>query len=153
MKKTLKETLYSSMPIIRIAPVCNGKIYVVPHLSSNTGDYAFDIPIQEQVENHPSTSDKTAKKIKDRYQAHIHTNEQPRFSVKYQTKSQEKDIVYLYILPLQKEEDIHFSHGQFMTAEEIQDSKQRFSPQLQEESELLVMAAELWNDFYTGMNQ
>ncbi len=149
MKKNVKEAFYNSMPIIRIAPVCNGKIYVVPRHSKGMEDYQFDIPIHEFVDAPPAPSEKTVQRLKERYQKHIQTNEQPRFSVKYKLKSTGQDTVYLYILPLQKEEDIHFCQGKFIAAEEIQAAKHPYSPHLQEESELLGMAAELWNDFYT----
>lgn len=148
MKKTFKETSYNNMPIIRIAPVCNGKIYVVPHQSSLSTNCLFDIPIQEEVTTDPSPTGKAALKLKERYRSHIDATEQPRFSVKYRLKSSERNTVYLYILPLEKEEDIHFSNGLFITAEDIQVSGKNFSPYLLEESELLGMAAELWSNFY-----
>ena len=111
------------MPIIRIAPVCNGKIYVVPRRSSQTGEYLLDIPIEEQFQ-HASVSEKSAQKLKERYGSHIHTSEQPRFSVKYKLKHTDHDIVYLYILPLKDEGEINFCQGEFMTAEEIQTNTQ-----------------------------
>ena len=92
---------------------------------------------------------KTALKLKERYRAHIHTHEQPRFCVKYRDKSEHPDTVYLHVLPLEKEEDIHFSHGKFVDMEEIRASYPSFSPNLQVEYEFLGMAAELWNDFYS----
>ncbi|MBQ4055806.1 MAG: hypothetical protein IJD32_01740 [Bacteroidaceae bacterium] len=146
MKKTLKDSP-TKMPIIRIAPVCNGKIYVVPRRSSQTGEYLLDIPIEEQFQ-HASVSEKSAQKLKERYGSHIHTSEQPRFSVKYKLKHTDHDIVYLYILPLKDEGEINFCQGEFMTAEEIQTNTQSYSHHLIEESELLGMAAELWQDFY-----
>lgn len=149
MKKTLNAPQHNSMHILRIAPVCNGKIYVVPHQSNQMGSYCLDVPIQEQIHGNPTNSYKIAQKIKERFHLHLHTNEQPRFCVQYRMKSENSETVYLYILPLQKEEDIHFNNGQLMTADEIQKADTSISPFLQQESELLNMAAELWNDFYT----
>ena len=40
------------MPIIRIAPVCNGKIYVTPKQSSNQ----MDLPLEEYTDVAPSKS-------------------------------------------------------------------------------------------------
>ena len=136
------------MNIIRIAPVCNGKIYVVPHEVSLSENSLLDIPMQETVHSAPSPNGKAALKLKERYRSHIHTTEQPRFSVKYRLKSSGQETLYLYILPLRREEDIHFSQGRFITPEEIQEENHAYTPYLQEESELLGMAAELWQDFY-----
>lgn len=152
MKKTLNALHHNSMSTLRIAPVCNGKIYVVPHQSNQMGNYYLDIPIQEQIHGNPTNSGKAVQKIKERFHLHFHTNEQPRFCVQYKMRAEQQEVVFLYILPLKEEEEIRFSNGQFMTSEEIQANEQSFSPYLQKESELLGMAAELWNDFYTGTN-
>ena len=139
------------MPILRIAPICNGKNYVVANHSSSRENNWLDIPIHEHLQTTPSPTGKTALKLKERYHAHIHTSEQPRFCVKYRNKSEHSDTVYLNVLPLEKEEDIHFSHGKFVGIEEIRASYPSFSPNLQEEYEFLGMAAELWNDFYSEL--
>lgn len=151
MKKTLEDSP-TKMPIIRIAPVCNGKIYVVPRRSSQTGEYQLDIPIEEQFQ-HSSVSEKSAQKLKERYRSHIYTNEQPRFSVKYKLKHTDHDTVYLYILPLKDEGEINFSQGEFLTAEDIQANAQSYNQHLIEESGLLGMAAELWQDFYLDVQE
>lgn len=152
MKKTLKEPLNNSMTIIRIAPVCKGRIYIVPHQTSQEGSCLLDIPIQEQVTTTQPPTSRSILKLKERYHSHIKTSEQPRFCVRHRMQSKRQDIIYLYILPLQNEEDIHFSQGKFISFEEILADHQSFSPYLQEESALLEMSAELWNDFYTGTN-
>ena len=83
------------MPILRIAPICNGKIYVVPNHSSSRENNWLDIPIHEHLQTTPSPTGKTALKLKERYHAHIHTSEQPRFCVKYRDKSEHTDTVYI----------------------------------------------------------
>lgn len=136
------------MSIIRIAPVCNGKIYVVPRTSADGKNSLMDLPIAESV-NHISTkSDKVVRKIKEKYNKHVTTSMPPRFSVQYKSPSHHGNTVYLYILPLQEEDKIQFHEGQFVSAEDITNHPKQYTPHLQMESELLGMAAELWNDFY-----
>lgn len=149
MKKTLNAPKHTHMSILRIAPICNGKVYVVPHQSNPMGNYFFDIPIQEEIHGNPTNSSKIVQKLKERFHLHFHTNEQPRFCIQHKMKS---DTIYLYILPLRQEEDIHFSHGKFMSLKEMLENKESLSQCLQKESEFLGMAAELWQDFYEQTN-
>ena len=138
----------NKMSIIRIAPVCNGKIYVVPRHSSENKNVYWDLPIEERVEHISQKSDKVACKVKGKYHAHIQAQMSPRFSVKYQSPSHKGSTTYLYILPLQEESDIHFHEGKFIEAENIAEQAEKYSLHLQQEGELLGMAAELWNDFF-----
>ena len=131
MKGTLLHPQPDNMPIIRIAPVCNGKIYVVPHIS------------EQHV---PTHSVKAVKRLKEKYHLHLQTEAQPRFSVKYKVSGNSQDTVYLYILPLKHEKEIHFHEGKFISTDEI--NPDDYSQELIKESELLGMAAELWKDYY-----
>ena len=148
MKDSLFNPPTDKTPIIRIAPVCNGKIYVVPRHSSENKDIHWDLPIEESVEHISTQSDKIACKIKGKYHAHIQAQMSPRFSVKYQSPSHLGSTTYLYILPLQEESDIHFHEGKFIDAENIAEQAEKYSLHLQQEGELLGMAAELWDDFF-----
>lgn len=131
------------MPIIRIAPVCNGKIYVVPHSESGR----MDLPLIKQTDIHPSkSSNKQAKQFMKNY-GNISTTEEPRFSVKYASPANQEEHVYLYILPLSKENEIRFEEGKFISADEIEANIHQYSDYLQKESGLLGMAAELWMDY------
>ena len=136
------------MPIIRIAPVCNGKIYVVPRTSEDGKEMLMDIPMEESVEHVSTKSDKAVRKVKEKYQAHIRTSITPRFSVQYKSLSHHGSTTYLYILPLKQEDEIQFREGRFISAEDINKHPKQYTSDLQMESELLGMAAELWNDFY-----
>ena len=147
MKDLLFNPSTDKMPIIRIAPVCNGKIYVVPRHSSENKDIHWDLPIEESVEHISSNPEKIASKVKGKYHTHIQAKMSPRFSVKYQSPSHQGSTTYLYILPLQKESDIHFHEGKFIDAENIAEQTEKYSLHLQQEGELLGMAAELWDDF------
>ena len=132
-----------SMPVIRIAPVCNGKIYVKPHASS----HQMDLPLMEHVSCHPTqSSNKQAKKLTQKHED-INTTEEPRFSVRYVSPVNKNEHVYLYILPLSKEEEISFAEGKFISADEIETQAHLYSDYLQKESGLLGMAAELWEKF------
>lgn len=150
MKGSVKSSSpYRRMPIIRIAPVCNGKIYVVPRSDSDKGLPLMDLPIEECVDHISPKSNKPARQIKEKYRMHIRTDAEPRFSVQYKLHPDAEETVYLYILPLSKEKDIHFKQGRFVTAEEISTDPKKCSERLWNEKELLGMAAELWNSFYT----
>lgn len=138
--KTLMESQRSNkMSIIRIAPVCDGKIYITP---------SMDLPIQEEVEHIDEKSDKKVRKVLEKYQQHIHTDATPRFCVKHRSATHEGATIYLYVLPLQADEEIGFQGGKFVTEEEMEQDVHRYSADLQKESGLLFMAAELWEDFY-----
>ena len=148
MKDSLLSTNGTNMPIIRIAPVCNGKIYVVPRPTSDEEHICFDLPIEERVEHVSTNSDKVIRKLKEKYQLHIQSSTSPRFSVKHRSASSDNGTVYLYILPLQEEHEISFRKGKFVTSEDIAAHPEMYGPNLQMESELLGMAAELWNNYY-----
>ena len=147
MKSSSQPSIRNNMPIIRIAPVCNGKIYVAPRRAADGENLQWDLPIEESVEHVSIKSDKVARKIKEKYQSHIHSDASPRFCVQYTSKPHDGSTAYLYILPLQKEEEVHFHEGKFVSAEEITNQSETFSDNLQEESALLGMAAELWAEF------
>ena len=149
MKQSKRLPKSDNMPIIRIAPVCNGKIYVAPRRAADGENLQWDLPIEESVEHVSNKSDKVARKIKEKYQSHIHSDASPRFCVQYTSKPHDGSTAYLYILPLQKEEEVHFHEGKFVSAEEITNQPETFSDNLQEEGALLGMAAELWAEFYT----
>ena len=138
------------MPIVRIAPVCNGKIYVTPRMASDGESLRLDLPIEESGEHISTKSEKAARKIKEKYQAHIRTDASPRFCVQYKSKPHHGRTAYLYVLPLRQEDEIHFHEGKFVSAEDITNHPDAYSRNLQEESELLDMAAELWKDFHTS---
>ena len=147
MKKNVLNPPTDPTSIIRIAPVCNGKIYVTPHPTDKEASPYWDLPIEEQVEHFSPKSEKAIRKVKERYNAHLHTTFLPRFSVKYRSAPHDGQTVYLYILPLSQENEISFHRGQFISAEEISSQPKRYSANLNKEKELLGMAAELWKEF------
>lgn len=147
MKDSFKKPTFDTMSIIRIAPICNGKIYVVPRPSTD-GTQHLDIPIEETIEQWSPKSEKAIRKIKDKYRLHIHTQNSPRYCVQYKLASHNEETVYLYVLPLNHEDEIQFQKGEFVTAEAITNEDHPCSPYLQKEIDLLGMAAELWNNYF-----
>lgn len=142
--ENLNQETPNNTPIIRIAPVYNGKIYVIPH----TDSHHLDLPMMEQADCHPiKSSNKQARQLTQKHESFLHTEEHPRFSVKYLSPVKKEEQVYLYILPLTSEKDINFEDGQFISADEIDGNGHLYSDYLQKESGLLGMAAELWNDY------
>ena len=132
-----------NMPIIRIAPVCKGKIYVKPQASS----CQMDLPMMEHVACHPTKSSNQIARQLFRKHTNINTQEEPRFSVRYVSPVNQNEHVYLYILPLGHEEEISFTDGKFISADEIELHAHLYSDYLQKESGLLGMAAELWEEY------
>lgn len=153
MKESYVKPNGNKLPTIRIAPVCNGKIYVTPRPSTEGKGLRMDLPMEECVERLSKQSEKTARKVKERYHPHLHTQAQPRFCVKHRPASSGEGIVYLYILPLKREDEIFFREGEFVTSEDISQHPEAYSPDLQTECELLGMAAELWDDFLSTEGQ
>ena len=138
----------NKMSIIRIAPICNGKIYVTTHPSYEERKAHMDLPIVENAEHISPKSDKVACKIKEKYHQHIQTDASPRFCVQHRSASPNADTAYLYVLPLKSEDEISFREGKFVTSEDIAEHPETYGADLQMEYELLDMAAELWADFY-----
>ena len=148
MKDSLFNPPTNKKATIRIAPVCNGKIYVVPKITPDKDKECMDLPMEEHVEHWSPNSDKAIRKINEKYHAHIHTSFTPRFSVQYKSQTNEGGIIYLYILPLKEENEIQFHNGKFVTEAEIAVHEQLFCKSLQKEREILGMAAELWQEFF-----
>ena len=135
---------YEKMPVIRIAPVYDGKIYVIPHNKHQI----FDLPWMKQVNCHPNLkSTKQAQLLIRQETPAFNIKEHPRFSVKYASPGNKDEKVYLYILPLSEENEINFENGKFIVSDEIEENAHLYSEYLQKESGLLGMAAELWNDY------
>jgi hypothetical protein len=108
----------------------------------------LDLPIEEHLEHFSPNSEKYIRKIKEKYHLHLHTPTTPRFSVQYKSEAHKGSTVYLYILPLKSEDEIHFHEGEFVSSEDIAENATLYSLNLQKEGDLLGMAAELWQDFY-----
>ena len=72
-----------------------------------------------------------------------------RFSLKHLVKETNgvKKIIMLYILPLNDEEQIHFTGGKFVTPEEIEMNSAQYSSFLKEEVDHLNIVAQMWEEF------
>lgn len=147
MKTLIPTPITDHLSTIRIAPVCNGKIYVTPRPTEDGTSTCLDLPIEETLAHFSPKSNKGICKVTERYSRHLHTDIVPRFSVKYRPAPDDRATVYLYILPLKQEDEISFHDGKFISAEEIGTPKEAYSPRLNKESELLAMAAKLWNEY------
>ena len=135
----MKSPMSNKMATVRIAPVCGGKIYI---------NSQMDLPIVEEVMHISEKSDKSVRKVLEKYQRHIHTEASPRYCAKHRSTSSDAETIYLYVLPLQAEDEINFHGGRFVSEEEMNKEAKKYSADLQEESALLFMSAELWEDFY-----
>lgn len=140
-------TVYEKMPSLRIAPVCNGKIYVVPRTDDKY--MGLDLPIEGYIYGCNIEADRYAKKMlaKD-YGKYLTGTPEPRFSLKYLMNIPDgKRAVLLYVLPLNDESEIHFPEGKFVTPEEIENHPDRYSTFLKEEIDHLSVVAKMWEEF------
>ncbi len=145
MNRCMKDV--GTTPIIRVAAVCNGKVYVTP--ASNEKDY-MDFPIQEVCLAPHTTIEHTIRHIQEKYQPHLKEKADLRFSLKYlfDTPFGTSVTVLLYVLPLKDESDIHFEDGRFVSPAEItEDTDKRFSLFLKKEAEHLEMVVEMWKTY------
>lgn len=129
--------------IIRIAPVCNGRLMLS---KKNQTSQIWDIPIERNLEGTFDDSKKYAMKTTKRI---LGTNIQPRFLMQY-TEECSCGIcnnVLLFILPLKTESDIKLD-GKFFKFEDIENNLEQLNPCIGKELEHLKDAASLWKEFY-----
>lgn len=140
---------YQKTPFLRIAPICNGKIYVTPRKSQGEEPGKWDIPMEDYIYTCQTDSDRYAKEIEMRYSHCITGQSEPRFSLKHLIKLTEgtSKIILLYVLPLSSESEIHFANGKFVTPEEIAIHSNNYSAFLNEEIDHLSMVVEMWKEF------
>ena len=146
--KTISLT-YKKMPFLRIAPICNGKIYVAPRSYQGEEPGKLDIPMEDYIYACKTDTDKYAKEVENKYSNHITGQPEPRFSLKHLVKETNgvKKTIMLYILPLNDEEQIHFTGGKFVTPEEIEMNSAQYSSFLKEEIDHLNIVTQMWEEF------
>ena len=146
--KTISLT-YKKMPFLRIAPICNGKIYVAPRSYQGEEPGKLDIPMEDYIYACKTDTDKYAKEVENKYSNHITGQPEPRFSLKHLVKETNgvKKTIMLYILPLNDEEQIHFTGGKFVTPEEIEMDSAQYSSFLKEEIDHLNIVTQMWEEF------
>ncbi len=136
-----------SIPMLRVAAVCNGKVYVVP--VPNDREY-WDLPMKDICHGGQDKVNETLARIRETYQANLSDKPDFRFSLKYlfDTPFGSPVTILLYILPLKDESDIHFEGGRFVSPTEIvEDTDKRFCLFLKEEAEHLETVVEMWKTF------
>lgn len=135
--------------LIRVAPVCNGKIYLYPYRSS--ADTVWDLPLIYRIEEALSRSEKHALKqahtfLKDAGCA-VKTLMSPRLILKYRMRHLTPYPIQLFILPLKNEADFKLPEGRFFDFHEMEGLKVRLSKILLAEKEHLQISADVWNTF------
>lgn len=146
--KTVSQT-YKKTPFLRIAPICNGKIYVVPRNRQGEEPGKLDIPIEEHIYVCKTDTDKYAREIEKKYSGNITGHPEPRFSLKHSIKENNRTnkTIMLYVLPLNNENQIHFSGGKFVTPKEIEAGSAQYSSFLKEEIDHLNIVVQMWEEF------
>ena len=135
-----------SIPMLRVAAICNGKVYVVPVPGEKK---YWDFPMREICFGEKNAVKESLARIKERYQQNLNVKPDFRFSLKYlfQTPFGSPVTILLYILPLKDESDIHFEGGRFVTPAEIAgDTDKQFSLFLKKEAEHLNLVTEIWKE-------
>ncbi len=136
-----------SIPILRVAAVCNGKVYVTPMQGEKL---YWDYPMRDVCLDSKDPVKACLTHIRKKYQENLSQDPDFRFSLKYlfETPFGSSVNVLLYILPLKDEGDIHFEGGRFVAPSEIaRDTDKQFSLFLKKEAEHLDMAVEMWKDY------
>ena len=87
--------------------------------------------------------------VQNKYSNHITGQPEPLFSFKHLVKEANgvKKTIMLYILPLNDEEQIHFTGGKFVTPEEIEMNSAQYSSFLKEEIDHLNIVTQMWEEF------
>lgn len=140
---------HKKMPFLRIAPICNGKIYVVPRGMQSDEPGKLDIPMEDYIYICKTNTDEYAKEVERKYRRYIDADTAPRFSLKHIVKATSgcSKTVFLYILPLDNESQIHFAGGKFITPEEVEANGSKYSTFLNEEISHLHLATQIWQEF------
>lgn len=140
---------YKKMPFLRIAPICNGKIYVAPRNQQGEEPGKLDIPMEDYIYTCKTDIDKFAREVEKKYNNNLTGQLEPRFSLKYLVKAANgtQKTILLYVLPLNDESQIHFNGGKFVTPKEIETHSNLYSSFLQEEVDHLNVAAQMWEEF------
>lgn len=146
--KTLSRVV-QDLFLVRIVPVCNGKIYVSPRNHTQNEPEKLDIPIEEMIYALGDDANDTALRIVKDYHSHFSGELELRFSLQHKTmmSNNKEQVILLYILPLNREEQIHFQGGEFILPQEIKSSPSRYSSFLQEEADHLATVAEMWKTY------
>lgn len=138
---------FSEHNIIRIAPICNGKLFLsrINSQQRNIKDL-WDIPVERNFEGTIDDCTKYAQKtVKRLLNQHI----KPRVILRYNEECScgIKNNILLFILPLKAGNDINLE-GRYFKLDEIENNLQIFSKSLVKELEPLKNAANLWNEYY-----
>lgn len=133
----------SRQNIIRIAPVCNGKIFLS---HKNISSRVLDIPLERNIEGSLEDSTKYAIKLAKKYTV---DNIQPRLILQYKDECScgISNNVLLFILPLKSENETTLD-GKFYSFEDLEKTLIDLSPCIKKELEHLKDAASLWKEFY-----
>lgn len=137
--------------LVRIAPLCRGKIYLAKRASAACGSSSsgslWDLPIENSFEGPASKSDNYARKI---IRKQWDVQETPRLILHYQSAAacSCRQHINLYIIPTAREEEIPLSNGRFFSFEEIMQNKEEFGTILLQELPHLQLAAHMWNEYF-----
>lgn len=134
----------SKQNIIRIAPICNGKLLLSQkNIPSHN---VWDIPIERNFEGNIDDCMEYAIKTARRFTI---SDVQPRLILQYgeECSCGIHNNILLFILPVKEENDIKIE-GRFISFDEVNKELPQLNPHIKKELEHLKDAASLWKEFY-----
>lgn len=134
----------SKQNIIRIAPICNGKLLLSQkNIPSHN---VWDIPIERNFEGNIDDCMEYAIKTARRFTI---SDVQPRLILQYgeECSCGIHNNILLFILPVKEENDIKIE-GRFISFDEVNKELSQLNPHIKKELEHLKDAASLWKEFY-----
>lgn len=143
----IKETPFR-YSLLRIAPVFQGKIYLIPRQGSSQEEVYWDLPIEGLFEGAILKSEAQAYKLTQNY-LNTRRSLRLRFLLHYK-KIQECGCIQqirLYILPLYQEQAECCTGGKFISFEEMKQKPDAYNAMLIKEATSLQMAAEMWEKY------
>lgn len=118
---------YKKIPLLRIAIICRGKIYVAPRNRYQEETGKLDTPIEECILSNEIDLKQLTKKITHEY--HIPLNKELRFSLNYQITLPDgiSRTILLFLISLDNEKQIHIEEGRFVTLPEMEKHADQYS--------------------------
>lgn len=134
--------------VVRIAPVCNGKIYLTRQQTGDWSSAVWDLPLESRYQGPVEQSDRHARRTLQTLlkKPRIH----PRLILRQMvdnTLGTDKDIVSVYIYPMRQPNEFKTSNGRYFSFEELRTLSDRLGRLLPQELERLQMAAEIWHTY------
>lgn len=150
MANMIQQTIEST-PMIRVAPVCKGKLFLIKREVVTGGKVCeeWDLPIQAIPAMEEESADVYVRRLVSQKVA---SEAEPRFCLKYRGEMADgiSHDVLLYVLPLHDEAELKDLPGEFVALDALtveNGEKRNYSRTLADELQHLQVAACLWQQY------